>query len=210
MKAVGCRLVRIERAMEEALPGAAPAPQTFGETALAGFLQSLHADGDAAAREYERLRAKLTGYFAMRGDADPESGADETLDRASAKIAAGAAVPDVGRFCLGIARLVALERYRRAQRERQAFTGFAENRENRFDEEIENTYKLMALCLEQLPAAERELLTEYCRDLRGQARARQRGALAEKWDTTTLGLRLRVHRLRQRLADCVRKKLQNS
>ena len=141
----------------------------------------------------------------MRGDPDPLTAADETVDRAAAKIAEGIVVPDIRRYCLGIARLVGLERYRQAQREKNSFLGFAKNQESKFDEQVEEAFRLMAHCLEQLPQREQELLTAYCQELQGQERAQKRLQLAEQWDTTTMGLRLRVHRLRLRLAECVKK-----
>lgn len=194
-----------ERDTEDSRPGESPARLSADAQAFANFLKHLDADPDAAGREYARLRRKLLGFFSLRGDTDPDSGADETLDRTAAKLAAGAVVPEIGPYALGIARFVSLERNRLTQRERQAFIGFTENRGAAFDERAEQVYRLMAHCLEQLPPREQELLTAYCQDLRGLAQAEQRQQLAEVWGTTAMALRLRVHRLRLRLADCVKK-----
>ena len=191
--------------MKDSRPDGLPARQTASAETFANFLQQFHADTETAGREYARLRRKLLGFFEMRGDHDPPTAADETLDRAALKLAEGKAVPDIGRYCLGIARLVTLERYRQSQREKNSFLGFAKNQENKFDEQLEQAYRLMARCLEQLPAREQELLTAYCQELQGQERARRRLKLAEEWETTTMGLRLRVHRLRLRLSECVKK-----
>ncbi len=79
---------------------------------FATLLNSLHPDAIVAGREYVRLRDKLTSFFDLRGDNDPETAADETLDRAARKVAAGTIVPEIGRYCVGIARLVFLERQR--------------------------------------------------------------------------------------------------
>jgi hypothetical protein len=172
---------------------------------FAGLLRQLHTDADTAAREYARLREKLLGYFDLRGDHDPDTAADATLDRAAAKLAAGVEAPNVGRYCLGIARMVALERQREAQRERAAFQHFHEERAARLDEQTEAALRLMADCLEKLSDADRELLAAYCRRAPGEKHARRRTALAAAQQMAPATLRLRVHRLRQKLHDCVKK-----
>lgn len=191
--------------MEDSRPETGPAPPKVGAETFAYFLKRIHADSETAGREYARLRDKLAGFFAMRGDSDPEAAADEALDRVAAKMAGGAQVPDIRRYSLGVARLVALERQRRTKREQQAFVEFNGERENRFDELTEQTYRLMRDCLERLTEREKQLLTDYCCDARGRERARWRETLAGQWGLTTLALRLRVHHLRARLADCVKK-----
>lgn len=191
--------------MEDLRPGARLASSQVGAETFAYFLKRIHADSETAGREYARLRDKLAGYFALRGDGDPETAADETLDRVAAKIAGGAQVPDIGRYCLGVARLIVLERQRQNQREQKAFAGFSEERENRFDELAEQAYRRMQDCLERLAEKEVKLLTDYCRDAKGWEKARWRETLAAQWGLTTLALRLRVHHLRARLAECVKK-----
>ena len=193
--------------MPESAPDVLPAQPKAGPETFASFLQCLHADSAQAGREYTRLRDKLRGFFELRGDSDPDTAADETLDRAASKLAGGVNAPHIGNYCLGVARLVALERQRQAMRERQAFSQLAETRSDPFDAQMEQAYQLMARCLEKLPRAEQELLTDYCRNLGGGQRARQREALATAWQTTPAGLRLRVHRLRLRLAECVKVKV---
>ena len=66
-------------------------------------------DPDEAGRRYLRLHQKLEGYFQFRGVADPIAASDEALDRAARRIAEGAEVPDINKFCLGIARFIIKE-----------------------------------------------------------------------------------------------------
>ncbi len=172
---------------------------------FAALLNSLHPDAIVAGREYVRLRDKLTSFFDLRGDNDPETAADETLDRAARKVAAGTIVPEIGRYCVGIARLLFLERQRLTYRARHAFSHFTENHTDPPDESTQQRYRLMAQCLAQLPQSEQELLANYCRkNAAGREFARQRAALAQIYQTNAAGLRLRVHRLRLRLAQCVK------
>ncbi len=173
--------------------------------AFAQFLERLDPDAEEAARAYTRLEKRLTGFFNLKGDSDPARAAEETLDRAAVKIAAGAPVPDVGKYCLGIARNVAKERARRTQREAWAFVKFVESAPGTGGGELERIYGVLKPCFEQLAAEEQRLLQDYCQVLRGRARAEHRRRLAEARQTTVLALRMRVTRLRTVLTDCVRK-----
>jgi hypothetical protein len=94
-------------------------------------------DPDEAGRRYLRLHQKLTGYFQFRGVADPAAAADETLDRAARRIAEGAEVPDIDKFCLGIARFIIMEGWRLNTRESAAFLHFLEQDDHATDDQID-------------------------------------------------------------------------
>jgi DNA-directed RNA polymerase specialized sigma24 family protein len=170
---------------------------------FARFLAGLSPDVEEAGRLYTRLHQRLVGFFNLKGVAEPLSAADETLDRAAVKIGAGAPVPDVPKYCLGIARNVARERWRSERRESSGFLLFVKNLADNSDAEVERIERVLKTCFEQLPADDRELLVAYCRLIRGRARAEHRRRLAETMKTTVLALRMRVARLRAGLAACV-------
>jgi hypothetical protein len=172
--------------------------------AFARLLGALSPDADEAGRLYTRLHKKLTGFFGLRGIADPVAAADDAIDRAAVKLTAGAVVPDVEKYCLGIARNVARERRRLEQREGSTFQHFVENLADGSDEQIERIQRVLKPCFDQLAAEERRLLAAYCQVLRGRARAEHRRRLAEAMQTTVLALRMRVTRLRSILTDCVK------
>jgi hypothetical protein len=132
------------------------------------------------------------------------SAADETIDRAALKISAGTPVPDAGRYCMGIARNIAKERYRREQRESSTFLAFIENLANTSNEQVERIYNILKPCFEELTVEEQNLLVAYCQVTQGRARAEHRRRLAETMKTTMLALRMRVTRLRSILTDCVK------
>ncbi len=178
----------------------------MGREALARFLESLSPDTEEAGRRYARLHEKLAGFFRLKGISDPANAADETIDRAAIKIIGGAPVPDVDKYCLGIARNITKERYRRVQRENSAFLKFIDNLADATNEQVERIYRILKPCFEQLASEEQELLQAYCQVLRGRARAGHRRQLAETMNTTVLALRMRVTRLRNSLTDCVRKR----
>lgn len=172
---------------------------------FARFMESLSPAPDEAGRLYTRLHNKLVGFFNLKGISDPVSAADETIDRTAVKISGGTPVPDVGKFCMGVARYICKERWRREQREGEIFRLFLENLADNSDEEVERINRLLKPCFEKLPPGEQELLRGYCQVPRGRARAEHRRRLAEARRTTVLALRMRVTRLRSILVDCVKK-----
>ena len=177
----------------------------MGREAFARFLECLSPEPKEASQSYARLHERLVGFFTLKGISDPASAADETIDRAALKITAGAPVPDAHNYCLGIARNLAKERYRRAQREGSAFLKFIENLADKADAQVERIYLILKPCFEELAVEERSLLQAYCEVTRGRARAEHRRQLAEGMKTTVLALRMRVTRLRDKLTDCVKK-----
>ena len=160
-------------------------------------------DPEEAGRLYLRLHEKLEGYFNSHGVADPVACADEVMDRAARRIAEGAEVPDIDKFCLGIARYIIKESWRINTREGEAFLRFLEDNVS-FSENDLNRFGLMQTCFDQLPQYDRELLNEYCAVPRGRAKAEHRRELAERLHRTVSALRIRVTRLRRGLDDCVK------
>lgn len=173
---------------------------------FARFLEHLSPDAEEAGRLYTRLHKKLTGFFYLKGISEAGKAADETLDRAAVKIYAGTPVPDVPKYCLGIARNVVKEGLRREQREKSVYMRFVEGLSDDSDEEIERIERVLRPCFEELSDEERELLLNYCQVLRGRARAEHRRQLADTMKTTVLALRMRVTRLRGILSECVQKR----
>lgn len=175
-------------------------PETF-----ALFLGTLSPDAEEAGVRYTRLHEKLVGFFSMKGIAEPASAADETIDRAAIKISGGTPVPDTDKYCIGIARNVARERWRQEQKESSAFVNFIGDLANHSDKEVERIQRLLKPCFESLAVEDQSLIQAYCQVLRGRSRAEHRRQLAESMKTTVLALRMRVTRLRTVLSKCVEK-----
>jgi hypothetical protein len=200
----------IEPEMTDPTPEISKPPRNVSPEALARFLECLSLDPDEAGRLYTRLHQKLVNFFNLRGISDPLSAADETIDRAAVKIAAGAPVPDVTKYCLGFARNIALERMRLTQREVSAFRGFVENFADSSAEQVERIHLVLKPCFELLLTEDQKLLAAYCQVSRGSARIEHRRRLAEAMKTTMLALRMRVTRLRKSLTDCVKNSLKET
>jgi hypothetical protein len=178
---------------------------------LKSFLESLSTScGHADVYEcYLQIYWKLVGFFSMQGVRDPEECTAATLDVAGRKIAAGTPVPDVAKYCRGIARNIARETLRRERREATSFLKFIEDRPDGPDPAVTRIDEILRPCFELLCHEDQELLVDYCRILRGRARSDHRREMAARRNTTLLALRMQVTRLRKDLSDCV-KKLSNS
>ena len=172
---------------------------------FARFLEYLSPDTTEAGQRYMSLHNKLIGFLSMKGVSDPASAADEVLDRTVVKINAGTDVPDVDRYCIGIARNLIKERLRRLRRENVAFQQFIEAINNYSSEQVERIYSILKPCFEHLSVEERQLLAEYCHKIDGRVHAEHRRQLAETMQVTVLALRIKVTRLRNKLTDCVKK-----
>ena len=162
--------------------------------------------GEDACLCYIRLYRKLEGFFTLKGISDPTSAAAETIDRTVKKVAGGTPIPDVGKYCMGVARNVAKERLRSQRRESKAFLGFIEGLDNNAGEQVAYIEQVLKPCFELLTAKDQELLVAYCRVLRGRVRAEYRRELAGRMNVTVTGLRMQVTRLRKELTNCARKR----
>ena len=169
------------------------------------FLAMLSTDAEEAARRYSVLHAKFTGFFRLKGMADPGSAADETLDRAALNISEGAIVPDAEKYCWGIARNLAKEKFRQQMRESKAIQEFVERISNTSLDLVERIYQVLRPCFEQLSTGDQQLLLSYCKDIRGRQRAEHRRLLAEMLQLSVSALRIKVTRLRDKLTECVRR-----
>jgi hypothetical protein len=162
-------------------------------------------DPDEASRRYLRLHQRLAGYFRMKGMYDPVNDADDALDRAGEKIEKGQEIPDIDRFCMGIARNIVHERLRHKKREESAFLKFLNySQDSSTEATVDRIINVMKPCFEQLPADDQNLLTSYCKVPPGLDRAEHRRQLAKSLDSTIAALRIRVTRLRRNLANCVK------
>jgi hypothetical protein len=176
---------------------------------FARILELFSPDPEEAGRRYTSLHKRLTGFFNLKGVSDPLTAADQTIDRAVLKVGAGTIVPDLDKYCLGIARNVAKERRRLMHRENLAFHKFIEELGDFPSKQLERIYGILKPCFELLGVEEQQLLLAYCQRIQGRARAEVRRELAETMKVTMLALRVKVNRLRNRLTDCVQKRSNN-
>lgn len=182
--------------------------------ALEQLLANLDPDRAEAGRRYVEIRERLVRLFAWRGCQHPDELADEAINRVAQKIAAGLEIRsgDRFRYFCGVAFLVFKEILRRERREREALVALRhEPAPVEDDDEPDRERSMLCLrsCLIALGHEGRDLLLAYHQG-DGADRIRIRKRLADGLGIPMNALRIRVHRLRGRLEDCVHGCLENS
>ena len=167
---------------------------------LEQLLRALDHDRDTAAREYSRLRERIAGLLRWWGAADSDGLADATMDRVARTLAHGKVVPrtSFGSYVQGVARMIFYEATR-AERRRQV----SEQQALLHDHAASASPLMDCLdrCLDRLQPAERDLMLRYYGAGRQHVVRRE---LADELGISSTALRLRAHRLRERLARDVR------
>lgn len=185
--------------------------RTLDGEALEALLTVLDADRGQAGIKYVELRRSLVLFFGWRGIASPEECADEALDRAGRRLAAGASVEpsDLSVYVYGVARNIVHEQWKSAAR-----ASAGRPREARLplahDPQVEDETSRLAdrrsacldACLPRLDPESRLLILGY---YEGQRRDRidHRQVLARELGVSPQSLRVRLHRIRARLLVCL-------
>jgi DNA-directed RNA polymerase specialized sigma24 family protein len=152
---------------------------------------------EEAGLRYEEIRRRLIKIFACRGCATPEELVDECFDRVARRSVEVAPTyeGDPALYFYGVARLVHLESVKK-----KPFV--APPPEPGSSEENERMLGCLDDCTESLPPEQSALIREY---YRGDKRAKieQRKALAARMGIEINALRIRAHRIRTDLQQCV-------
>lgn len=163
---------------------------------------------------YIEIRRRLVAYFERRNRPDPDSLADETLNRIARtlQVEGVIATRPPARYCYVVARFVLLEDYRRVRKHvRLRETAVNPGSGPRpvaivtgEDAALRRERRLNCLdrCLEALRPEQRELVVDYYRDAKRQKLDRRR-ALASRLGITMNALGIRVFRIRDGLMACI-------
>ena len=173
--------------------------------ALDSLLDYLGPDRSAAGERYEEIRGRLIRLFGWRGCEHADELADETINRVAEKIAAGVEIraDDPFRYFCGVAHLVFKEILRRDKRERAALEEVRHLPPPPAPEEEDERLQWLRDCMAALDEEQRALILDYHRGDGGE-RIQRRQAIAGRLGVPINALRIRVHRLRLRLEECVR------
>lgn len=178
-------------------------PEGLTPEGLDALLAFLDADRERAGELYEAIRRRLVRLFEWRGLAFPEDLADETINRVARRIAEGTevrATDPYGYFC-GVAHLISKEVTRRAARERVALEqGDWPASSSEEDADADVRLECLRRCLGKLPEEQRLLVLRYHQE---QDHIRSRQTLSQEMGIPMNALRIRVHRIRRKLEDCV-------
>ena len=160
------------------------------------LLRALDDDRERAAIEYARLHERLNGLLRWWGAENCDALADATLDRVVLTLEQGRTIPrgSFGAYVKGVARMIFYESMRAERRQRAGkylalvtaqTSDPAAPLLDRLDEE-----------LARLPEEDRDLVLRYYGDGR---KDEVRKELARDYGMTNSNLRVRAHRVRQRL-----------
>ena len=161
------------------------------------LLAWLDPDRELAGRKYEEVRVKLTRLFARRGCSIAEELADEVIDRVARKCSeiAHTYVGDPVLYFCGVAHNVFLEHVKKRHDPLPLPPPEPSDEKERYS-------NCLDACIEQLDHATRDLILEYYRDER-RAKIDHRKELAERLGITLNTLRMRAHRIKKTLEQCL-------
>ena len=167
------------------------------------MLERLDSDPRRAEEAYAALQHTLVKFFDWRGAGSPEECAADTLDRLAGKLDEGTRVDEVRSFALGIARLVLLEEWRRADA-RAVPVDQAHLERLAAPEAMEEEPRRDCLdgCLGGLAPESRDLVLQYY-VAEGRSKVDNRRRLAQTLALSENALRSRVQRIRDRLERCI-------
>ena len=171
------------------------------------LLAWLDPDRDRAGRKYEDIRQRLIKIFVCRGCAQAEELADETINRVVRKVPDIAAdyQGDPALYFYGVAQKIQFEYNRRdwpqtAARDidtqtvpAPAFTPTADD---------DRAFECLEGCLDQLAEENRRLVVEYYQEEK-RSKIDYRKRLAAELGIAVNALRIRAHRIRRALQECV-------
>jgi len=180
-----------------------------GREALERLLRLLDPDPVRAAKAYSEIRLRLTRLFEWRGARFPEDLVDETITRVARRLDEGIEIhsDDPYRYFCGVAHLVFKEVLRERRRDRKLRDPANWPEATLPEDEPEDPRMgLLQECLDALPPDQRELVLDYHQG-EGRDRIKNRRVIAERLGVPLNALRIRVHRIRVKLEECVQNRL---
>lgn len=161
------------------------------------LLDWLEADRDRAGEKYETVRLRLIKIFTCRGCGEADDLADETINRVTAKLGeiAKTYAGDPALYFYGVAQKIHLEYLRKSRPPEIPPPPILANN-------IEEEYACLEQCMERLPQENRALVLEYYQEEK-RAKIDHRRKLAEQLGIAVNALRIRAHRIRLQLQQCV-------
>jgi DNA-directed RNA polymerase specialized sigma24 family protein len=184
-----------------------PKPQperwTIDAASFDALLAALDPDRASASAEYERIRRRLIRFFSIHQTRSPEDLADTAFNRIARRIAGGEQIRNARQYLSGIARILLLEDGEKRRREEYVLRMAVNASDSHPDQELPEA---LEACLAMLPPGARDLLARYY-SADGRKRIALRRQMAEEMDIELNALRNRALRLRERLEECVEKRM---
>jgi DNA-directed RNA polymerase specialized sigma24 family protein len=170
----------------------------LGADDFEALLRWLDRDREEAGRRYEYIRNRLIRIFGCRGCPEPDILADEAINRVARKVEELATTyqGDPVLYFYGVANKIHLEQLKKV---RPQVTEWQHTQEDDYGPEFE----CLDRCMDKLPMNNRELVLKYY-DHERDAKIAQRRLLAETLNIGLNALRIRAHRIRLVLYQCIK------
>lgn len=168
------------------------------------LLAWLDPNREVAGQKYEEIRTRLIKIFACRGCYEPEDLADETINRVTNKLEEIEAtfIGERARYFYGVANKVHLEYLRRKPVPPLPVV-------TNSSEEAELRCRCLDRCVSKLTPENRELVFQYYQEEK-RAKIEHRKHQASHLGIAVNALRIRAHRIRRSLQNCVRECLEEA
>jgi len=165
------------------------------------LLEWLDSDRDRAAEKYEMIRQSLIQIFIWKRCSEPESLADETLDRVMSQ------VPELRKTYVGNPSAYIHSVAKNLLREQTGgptvqLETLAPGNPTTTDIQNEKMYGCLERCLSNLSPYSRDLILGYY-DKEHAKKVSHRNDLAERLGISVNQLRIRVYRIRKTLEECI-------
>jgi RNA polymerase sigma factor (sigma-70 family) len=169
------------------------------EESFDALLAWLDPDREQAGHNYESIRRRLIKIFSCRGCCESEDLADETINRVARKLneIQPTFTGDPARYFFGVANKLYMEYTRKSRVPPPSIP-------IRDTEQIEQEFQCLENCMDQLTPENRKLVVEYYEEEK-RAKIDHRKRLAEQLGIAVNALRIRAHRIRASLEECVQK-----
>lgn len=177
----------------------------LGQEQFDALLGLFSTDREKAGDEYERIRSGLERFFYFKGCADPQSLADDTINRVAVKIHTFDPSKNVkpASFFYGFASNILMEDRRSARKEIElGETQFQAKETYQDDETGEARLSCLRKCMERLRVVEKDLIVRYFAR-RGPEKMKELDAICRELNCTARALHTRVFRIKNAMKDCI-------
>lgn len=185
------------------------------QEAFATLLARLDPDPHRAGQEYELVRSMMIKFFECRGCIYPQDLADETINRVARRASEGEEIglSSIHGYFFGVARNVLREHMRSPESATPALDSLPLYQHPSEDPSVlayqkavrqsqEQRLECLETCACALPPETRQLIISYYEGAEGE-QIRNRKRIAEQLGIPINNLRIRVHRIREKLERCV-------
>ena len=162
------------------------------------LLYWLHPDRELAGQKYEEIRSRLIKILVRRGCNCAEELADEAINRVVKKLDTLIATyaGDPALYFYGVAQNVFMEYVKKKPLPSPVLEQPLK------ETDPDDDYECLEKCLEQISPESHWLIVEYYQEEKGE-KIDHRKALAEQLRITPHGLRMRTHRIKAALKECI-------